>query len=138
MRRKIVSAGDEPVQIGKIIEDELRRQERTVTWLSRKINCDRRNIYNIFSRGCIDTDLLYRLSVALNTDFFKYFSASLQSSENKDFTTPPPHRPSDCAGGGQDAVGLNLRSGLNAAALIAANRRAKGTSKAVRAQEGEK
>ena len=92
MRRKIVSAGDEPVQIGKIIEDELRRQERTVTWLSRKINCDRRNIYNIFSRGCIDTDLLYRLSVALNTDFFKYFSASLQSSENKDFTAPPTAR----------------------------------------------
>ena len=136
MRRKIVSAGDEPVQIGKIIEDELRRQERTVTWLSRKINCDRRNIYNIFSRGCIDTDLLYRLSVALNTDFFKYFSASLQSSENKDFTTP--HRPSDCAGGGLDAVCLNLRSGLDAAARTIANRRAKGASQVARAQEGEK
>lgn len=60
----------EPIAIGKIIEEELRRQERTVTWLSRKIHCDRRNVYDIFSRSSIDTDLLYRLSIALHTDFF--------------------------------------------------------------------
>lgn len=34
--------------IGKLIEEELRRQERSVTWLSRKIHCDRRNVYDIF------------------------------------------------------------------------------------------
>lgn len=68
-----------PVKIGKIIEAELRRQERTVTWLSRKIHCDRRNVYNIFSRQYIDTELLYRISVALNTDFFKYYSEALSS-----------------------------------------------------------
>ena len=70
----------EPVNIGKIIEEELRRQERTVTWLSRKIHCDRRNVYDIFSRPCSNTDLLYKLSLALNTDFFAYFSANLQQS----------------------------------------------------------
>lgn len=70
---------NEPIFIGKIIEEELRRQERTVTWLSRKINCDRRNIYDIFSRTSIDTDLLYRLSIALHKDFFAYFSINLQS-----------------------------------------------------------
>lgn len=68
----------ESVNIGKIIEAELRRQERTVTWLSRKIHCDRRNVYDIFSRSSIDTDLLYKLSMALNTDFFAYFSANLK------------------------------------------------------------
>ncbi len=71
------SLDNEPIHIGKLIEDELRRQERIVTWLSRKIHCDRRNIYDIFSRTCIDTDLLLRLSIALNTDFFSYFSSSL-------------------------------------------------------------
>ena len=35
----------ETLHIGKIIEEELRRQSRTVTWLSRKIHCDRRNVY---------------------------------------------------------------------------------------------
>ena len=68
----------ESIHIGKIIEDELRRQERTVTWLSRKIHCDRRNIYDIFSRPCIDTDLLYHLSIAMHKDFFAYFSTALQ------------------------------------------------------------
>ncbi|MDE6556439.1 MAG: hypothetical protein K2K55_05690 [Duncaniella sp.] len=77
--------GEQPLEtesifIGKIIEEELRRQERSVTWLSRKIHCDRRNVYDIFSRQCIDTDLLYKLCVALNKDFFAYFSASLRDN----------------------------------------------------------
>lgn len=78
----------EPIYIGKIIEEELRRQERTVTWLSRKIHCDRRNIYDIFSRSSIDTDLLYKLSLALNKDFFAYFSVNLQLINNQSITPP--------------------------------------------------
>ena len=73
----------ESIHIGKIIEEELRRQERTVTWLRRKIHCDRRNIYDIFSRTSIDTDLLFKLSIALNRDFFAYFSANLQLPNNQ-------------------------------------------------------
>ncbi len=67
--------------IGKLIEEELRRQERSVTWLSRKIHCDRRNVYDIFRRSDIDTNLLYRISQVLNTDFFKIYSVLLQSSD---------------------------------------------------------
>lgn len=77
---------NEPIFIGKIIEEELRRQERTVTWLSRNIHCDRRNIYDIFSRTSIDTDLLYKLSVALHKDFFACFSTNLQLLNNQPFT----------------------------------------------------
>lgn len=84
----IESLENEPIFIGKIIEEELRRQERTVTWLSRKIHCDRRNIYDIFSRTSIDTDLLYRLSLALHKDFFAYFSTNLQLINNQSFTPP--------------------------------------------------
>ncbi len=88
MNRTDASIGQAPVFIGKIIEDELHRQERTVTWLSRKIHCDRRNVYDIFSRTCIDTGLLYKISLVLNCDFFKYFSQSLQSSANQHITPP--------------------------------------------------
>ncbi|MDE7351340.1 MAG: XRE family transcriptional regulator [Muribaculaceae bacterium] len=73
----------EPIFIGKIIEEELRRQERTVTWLSRKIHCDRSNVYDIFSRSSIDTDLLYKISVALNKDFFTFYSTNFQSFINQ-------------------------------------------------------
>ncbi|MDE6637730.1 MAG: hypothetical protein K2K32_05790, partial [Muribaculaceae bacterium] len=78
----------ESIHIGKIIEEELRRQEQTVTWLSRKIHCDRRNIYDIFSRTSIDTDLLYKLSIALQRDFFAYFSANLQLLNSQSFSPP--------------------------------------------------
>ena len=78
----------ESIHIGKIIEEELRHQERTVTWLSRQIHCDRSNIYDIFSRSSIDTDLLYRLSKALHKDFFTCYSSELQLPINQQFTPP--------------------------------------------------
>ena len=72
----------EPVVIGKIIEQELRRQNRSVTWLSDSINCDRRNVYDIFRRRHLDTQLLYQISVVMGVDFFKFFSMKL--TEDKD------------------------------------------------------
>ncbi len=78
----------EPIHIGKLIEEELRRQERTVTWLSRKIHCDRRNVYKIFARPYIDTDLLMRLCNILQKDFFAYFSSKLHHINTQSFTPP--------------------------------------------------
>ena len=78
----------ETVHIGKIIEQELRQQERSVTWLSRKLHCDRRNVYDIFTREYVDTGLLYRICLALNRDFFAYFSKLLHSAGSQDFTPP--------------------------------------------------
>lgn len=75
------ASAETPLFIGQLIEDELRRQERSVTWLSRKIHCDRRNVYDIFGRADIDTNLLYRISVALRTDFFKFYSKSLLTTD---------------------------------------------------------
>ena len=83
-----IQTDNEPVHIGKIIEQELRQQERSVTWLSRKLHCDRRNVYDIFTREYVDTGLLYRICLALNRDFFAYFSKLLHSAGNQDFTPP--------------------------------------------------
>ena len=68
------------IHIGKEIEEELRRQERSVSWLARKINCDRTNIYRIFRRQDIDTNLLLRISQALNRNFFELYSNSCDKS----------------------------------------------------------
>lgn len=62
------------VHIGQIIKEVLERQERTPVWLARKINCERPNIYYIFQQQSINTDLLLRISIALQHDFFKYYS----------------------------------------------------------------
>lgn len=60
--------------IGEQIKKELQRQERTVAWFARKLNCNRQNVYDIFKRNNIDTELLLRISLILNTNFFSFFS----------------------------------------------------------------
>lgn len=62
--------------IGTMIKEELERQERTVSWLARKLNCDRSNIYRL-QKHSIDTALLQRLSVILGRDFFSDLSNNL-------------------------------------------------------------
>lgn len=69
------------VNIGREIEDELRRQERTVTWLARRLSCERSNIYSIFRRQSIDTKLLLRISQILGRDFFSVYSRELEKAE---------------------------------------------------------
>lgn len=69
------------VNIGEIIRIEMERQERTPTWLARKINCQRPNIYHIFRSDSINTDLLKKISQALNVDFFKYYSQDLNEGD---------------------------------------------------------
>ncbi|MBE6341610.1 MAG: XRE family transcriptional regulator [Bacteroidales bacterium] len=69
-----------PIHIGKLIREELKRQERSVTWFARHLNCERTNVYNIFKRDSIDTALLARISTILNRDFFRDLSESTTTS----------------------------------------------------------
>ena len=71
------------IHIGQIIEEELHRQERSVTWFANKLYCDRTNIYKIFKRGSIDSDLLLRISNILSHNFFNYYLEELESCEKK-------------------------------------------------------
>lgn len=66
------------INIGQEIHDELKRQERTVSWFARKLCCERSNVYSIFKRTSIDTALLLRISVILHRDFFKEYSETVQ------------------------------------------------------------
>lgn len=61
------------IHIGKIIEEEFRRQERSVSWFASKLCCDRSNVYSIFRRSSIDTDLLLRISNVLGRNFFEVY-----------------------------------------------------------------
>lgn len=63
------------ILIGQLIEKELHRQERTTVWFARKLGCNRTNAYKIFKRTSIDTDLLMRISLILNHDFFAVYSS---------------------------------------------------------------
>lgn len=56
--------------IGSLIKEELERQERSISWFARKLSCDRSNIYRLFQKNSIDTELLTRISIILNRNFF--------------------------------------------------------------------
>lgn len=63
--------------IGKLIEEELRNQDRSVVWLADKLNCNRTNVYKIFRRPSIDTELLLRISNILKRNFFDSYTDRL-------------------------------------------------------------
>lgn len=72
--------------IGTIIKEELDKQERSVTWFAKKLSCDRTNVYRIFHKNSIETELLIRISVILNRDFTKEISSIIlekQLSQNQ-------------------------------------------------------
>ena len=70
------------VNIGQKIKDELQRQERTVSWLARKLNCTRAAVYRIFDKNSIDIALLASISQVLHHNFFE----ELSDEVNNDMT----------------------------------------------------
>ncbi len=64
--------------IGQLIKEELASQERTVSWFARKLHLDRSNVYRLFQKNSVDTDLLGRISLILDRDFFEELSSNFR------------------------------------------------------------
>ena len=67
------------IHIGQLIEEELRRQRRSVSWFAKELYCDRTNVYKLFRKESIDTQLLYRISCILSHDFFQHYVDELRN-----------------------------------------------------------
>lgn len=67
------------VNVGQRIKQELQRQERTVSWLARKLNCTRAAVYRIFDKNSIDTALLANISQVLRYNFFEELAEDVNS-----------------------------------------------------------
>ena len=63
------------IHIGQLIKQEMQKQGRKSSWLAKELNCTRYNVYKIFERRYIDTDLLLRISFLLKVDFFIIYSS---------------------------------------------------------------
>ncbi len=61
------------MHIGNLIREKLANEPKshTVTWFAKCLNCHRVNVYDIFTRRTIDTELLWRISTILNYNFFQ-------------------------------------------------------------------
>lgn len=73
------------LHIGKRIKEVFDAQPKShnIEWFAAQLNCKRANIYNIFNRAVIDTQLLYQISEVLDHDFFKDFSDDLLRSKGE-------------------------------------------------------
>ena len=62
---------DRPMHVGKHIKEIVEKQGRRPSWLARQLHTVRPNVYNIYRRESLDSELLQRLSVILGHNFLK-------------------------------------------------------------------
>ncbi|MBA2561954.1 MAG: helix-turn-helix transcriptional regulator [Chitinophagaceae bacterium] len=68
------------MHIGKIIKEQVHKKKWSVSEFAQKINTNRNNVYNIFTRQSIDTQLLFTISTVLEHDFFQYYKPIINKS----------------------------------------------------------
>jgi len=64
------------IHIGKLIRKHLEEIGQTKSEFARRINTSPQNIYGIFKRQSIDSELLRTISQCLKFDFFQYYSTT--------------------------------------------------------------
>jgi len=74
--KKRISVND--INIGHAIRNALQERDLTVAWLARQINFDDSNLSKHLNRNHIYPELLFKISVALNTDFFAEYSKKIK------------------------------------------------------------
>lgn len=72
------------LHIGKVVRKHLEEAGMTKSEFARRLETSPQNIYGIFKRKSIDTQLLKEISNVLNYDFFQYYTtAALVVQEEK-------------------------------------------------------
>lgn len=66
------------INIGECIKEEIIEQDRSISWLAKKLNRNRTAIYRMLSKNSIDTHLLFSISMLLHRDFFAEFSSEIK------------------------------------------------------------
>lgn len=61
------------IHIGKLIKEKAKSKRLSQEAIGKMINTTKQNVGNIFRRKSIDTDLLLKISEALEFNFFEYY-----------------------------------------------------------------
>lgn len=62
------------MHIGKLIREKVKEKHKTSVWLAQQMSYSRTNIYKLYDKKSIDTDVLFRISAILDFDFFSLYS----------------------------------------------------------------
>ena len=65
------------MHIGKLIREKVKEQNKTSVWLAQQMSYSRTNIYKLYDKKSIDTDVLFRISAILNFDFFSLYTEEI-------------------------------------------------------------
>ena len=73
------------IQLGSIIKQKFQETSITVEEFAEKINCERTTVYDVFKRKSVDSELLIKISEALNFDFYNeiYFNKQTNNFSKK-------------------------------------------------------
>jgi DNA-binding Xre family transcriptional regulator len=63
------------IHIGQLIKEQVKRKRIRVSQLSDKLNVSEPNVYKIYLRSSIDTELLEKICIALDYNFFSIYSS---------------------------------------------------------------
>jgi len=67
------------INIGELILQNLKEKERSIAWLAKQIGSDKSNLTKTLKNDqFIYVDLLFRISIALEEDFFVHYSQKLK------------------------------------------------------------
>ena len=64
--------------MGNMIREVVEEQGRNVSWLARNLHCHRSNVYKIFEKADLSSDIIFRVSQILQHDFFADLSEMLK------------------------------------------------------------
>lgn len=74
------------VHIGSLIKARAKAIRLGPTELGSRIESSKQNVYGIFKRKSIDTELLTKISIALDHDFFVYLSSAINGGTEQPAT----------------------------------------------------
>ena len=70
------------IEIGKLILQKLKEKDRTIVWLAKKVGRNDSNLSKTLKNSrYIHVDLLFRISIALDEDFFLCYSKKLKEKD---------------------------------------------------------
>lgn len=71
------------IHIGTQIRQKMEERQKTVVWLAEQLSCSRTNVYKIFDKYSVDTEMLARISAILEFDFFSLYSEDIKENKKK-------------------------------------------------------
>ena len=70
---------DPKTHIGNLIMETLKEKDLSIAWLARQIGYDESNFNKKLKNNTISKELIFRVSRALQVDFFIYYSEELHT-----------------------------------------------------------